>query len=56
MDDPVLCADGQSYERAAIAAWLAAHGTSPVTGAPVDRDLTPNFTLRSILRARSSAQ
>ena len=51
MVDPVLCADGHSYERAAIAAWLEAHGTSPLTGARASRDLTPNFTLRSVLRA-----
>ena len=49
--DPVLCADGHSYERAAITAWLKMHGTSPVTGAPVvERNLTPNFTMRSVLR------
>jgi hypothetical protein len=29
---PVQTADGQSYERAAIARWLAGHATSPATG------------------------
>ena len=31
MVDPVICADGHSYERASIERWLAAHGTSPLT-------------------------
>jgi hypothetical protein len=30
---PVIVADGHSFERAAIARWLAAHETNPVTGA-----------------------
>jgi hypothetical protein len=30
---PTLCVgDGHSYEQAAIARWLQAHSTSPVTG------------------------
>lgn len=34
MRDPVLAADGQSYERGPIETWLAAgRDTSPVTGA-----------------------
>ena len=31
MTDPVVAADGHTYERAAIAAWLQNHNTSPVT-------------------------
>lgn len=31
MTDPVVAADGHTYERAAIAAWLQRHNTSPVT-------------------------
>jgi hypothetical protein len=34
MQDPVLAADGFSYERAAIEDWFAkGHRTSPKTGA-----------------------
>ena len=29
--DAVIAADGYTYERASIAAWLAAHVVSPVT-------------------------
>ena len=32
MGDPVVANDGHSYERAAIATWLATHDTSPLTG------------------------
>ncbi len=35
MADPVVAADGQSYERAAIERWLADNATSPATGAAV---------------------
>eukprot|EP00048_Salpingoeca_helianthica_P011773 m.170716 g.170716 ORF g.170716 m.170716 type:complete len:189 (-) comp15276_c16_seq1:34-600(-) len=31
MKDPVTAADGHSYERKAIEAWLLTHSTSPVT-------------------------
>jgi len=52
MADPVLCADGHTYERAAIAAWLAAHGASPHDGASLaNRELTPNHALRNLLQA-----
>jgi len=48
MVDPVICADGHSYERAAIQTWLAEHGTSPMTGAPLNHTmLLPNHALRN---------
>lgn len=48
--DPVLAADGQSYERQAIKAWLLDHNTSPVTGARLEHNnLIPNDALRSLL-------
>ena len=31
MEDPVECADGTTYERKAIQAWLKNHDTSPLT-------------------------
>jgi len=31
----VVCADGLTHERAALAAWLAGHDMSPLTGAPL---------------------
>jgi hypothetical protein len=31
MIDPVVAADGHTYERAAIEVWLASHDNSPMT-------------------------
>ena len=31
MQDPVMAADGHTYERSGIAKWLTNHTTSPVT-------------------------
>ena len=52
MANPVICADGHSYERGSIERWLAAHGTSPLTGRalphkarPTLQTLTLNLTL-----------
>ena len=59
MRDPVQAADGFTYERGSIEAWLrrAGGGTlSPMTGAPLDHPrLAPNLVVRSaidILRRR----
>jgi len=47
MTDPVICADGHSYERDAITRWLASHNTSPKTNAQLEHTtLIPNHTLR----------
>ena len=43
MEDPVVCADGHSYERAAITQWLLARDTSPCTNAPLlHKNVVPN--------------
>ena len=49
--DPVVAADGESYERSALEAWLADKGpVSPATGAPLEHTmLLPNHALRSTL-------
>ena len=39
MLDPVLCADGHSYERASIREWLENHDTSPLTGVSLEHKL-----------------
>lgn len=50
MQDPVICADGKSYERAAIEAWLQTHDTSPSTNLPLEnKQLTPNIALRATI-------
>ena len=50
MAEPVLAADGHSYDRYAIAYWLSAHSTSPVTnGQLIHNNLTPNHTLAALI-------
>ena len=51
MREPVTCADGHSYERAAIERWLEkGHRTSPSTGAELPhKTLTPNHTMRKTI-------
>ena len=55
MVQAVLCVgDGHSYEQAAVARWLQAHSTSPVTGqALAATDLLPNHALRQVIQAAS---
>jgi ubiquitin-protein ligase len=50
MQDPVISADGHSYERSAIEGWLATHDTSPKTNEQLDHtELVPNHNLRQAL-------
>ncbi|GLC43802.1 hypothetical protein PLESTM_001521000 [Pleodorina starrii] len=53
MEDPVVAADGHSYERAAITRWFAGRqgrATSPMSGAALPHThLTPNYALRKII-------
>ena len=47
MKDPVVTADGYSYDRSAITRWLEDHNTSPRTGAVLpNNNLIPNVDLR----------
>ena len=51
MDDPVVTADGHTYERMAIATWLTTNDTSPMTGATLKTtELFPNVAMRSMIR------
>lgn len=51
LQDPVVCEDGFSYERGAIAAWLEYHETSFVTGKILgEKFLVPNRRLASRLK------
>ena len=48
MEDPVVAADGHTYEREAIAEWLERSKTSPVTREKLQSTrLTPNHHLKS---------
>ncbi|CAK0869320.1 unnamed protein product [Prorocentrum cordatum] len=53
MQDPVMCADGHSYERACIERWLSeGHRTSPKTNALLRHTtLTPNHNLRNMIES-----
>ena len=57
MSDPVVTADGQTYERVAIERWIHKQqssqlpNTSPLTGAPLEHtNLVPNVVLRGMIR------
>ncbi|XP_047136348.1 WD repeat, SAM and U-box domain-containing protein 1 isoform X1 [Hydra vulgaris] len=53
MTDPVIAADGYTYERAFISMWLdAGNETSPMTNAPLaNRLLVPNRSLKNIIKS-----
>ena len=53
LEDPVVAADGHTYERQAIEAWLSSQRlTSPMTNEPLgDRLLYPNHCLLAAMRA-----
>jgi hypothetical protein len=51
MRDPVITADGQTYERAEIEKWFALGNTSPLTGEELpSTNLLPNIALRQVIR------
>ena len=50
MTHPVIAADGHTYEREAIQAWLHQHSTSPVTGKALEhKHLIPNLVTKSVI-------
>mmetsp|Transcript_16006 Transcript_16006/g.34768 ORF Transcript_16006/g.34768 Transcript_16006/m.34768 type:complete len:225 (-) Transcript_16006:397-1071(-) len=50
--DPVMCADGHSYERAALVRWLQQSACSPMTGMPLaTTHVVPNYALRKLIDA-----
>ena len=50
MQDPVIAADGLSYERAALEAWLLQNSTSPVTGQPLPhKRIVDNVLIRNAI-------
>ena len=56
MVDPVVATDRESYERAAMEAWLRDCGAvSPATGLPLESTaLVPNHALRNTIQIRAS--
>jgi hypothetical protein len=55
MTDPVICADGFSYERRSIETWLRNHDTSPKTREKMSRNLIPNFNLKILIQEWETA-
>jgi len=56
MRDPVVAADGHTYERSAIARWLLQSDKSPLTGSVLShKDLVPNYMLLSSLQEAASS-
>ncbi len=52
MEDPVIAADGHSYDRKAITKWLQGHHTSPLTNQKLDHKMiTQNFALKKTINA-----
>merc|ERR1712232_492134 len=52
MTDPVICADGHTYERTAIEHWLRNNSRSPKTNQHLmSRNLIPNHALRITIEA-----
>eukprot|EP00961_Rhodomonas_salina_P226412 3061166-Rhodomonas_salina.1 len=50
MSDPVIAADGLTYEREGIERWLEQHDTSPRTGAVLpNKLLIANVTFRQAI-------
>lgn len=50
MSDPVIAADGHTYERAAIEEWLQTNATSPMTNEALPHlDLIPNYLVHAQL-------
>ena len=50
MTDPVLAADGHTYEREMIAEWLRIRRTSPLTNEQMpSTNLMPNITLKKVI-------
>ena len=46
MQDPVIAADGHSYERSEFNRWISKKKRSPVTGEYIDEFVIPNHNLR----------
>ena len=57
MIEPAMAADGYSYERSEITAWLEKHSTSPLTGLPLaNRVVKPNHELRRAIEAWAAVE
>jgi hypothetical protein len=50
MKDPVICSDGNTYERKAIETWLRTNNKSPSTNLPlINKTLIPNVFAKRVI-------
>jgi len=50
MKQPVIAADGHTYERRAILIWFSKNDTSPLTGEVLpNKDLAPNWVVKKLI-------
>ncbi|XP_075261672.1 WD repeat, SAM and U-box domain-containing protein 1-like [Convolutriloba macropyga] len=57
MQDPVVAADGYSYERISLQKWFVSSHTSPITNLPLPSlQLIPNRTLKSLIKSHLEKQ
>ena len=50
MQEPVIAADGHTYDRLAMEQWLQQHDTSPVTGSMLQhKRIVPNFIIKNVM-------
>ena len=51
MNDPVVAADGMSYEKSEILKWLKYKDNSPLTGKKLkDKNVQENITLKKLIK------
>ena len=50
MTDPVITAAGQTYERAAIEQWLAAHDTDPMAHIQINKIVIPSIAVKQSIQ------
>lgn len=51
VQDPVMAADGHTYERTAIENWLQKSNRSPLTREIIPKTLVPNVALKQLIEA-----
>lgn len=57
LKEPVIAADGHTYEKHAFLDWLEQHATSPVTGQALSSTaMTPNLAIMEVVKISSLSQ
>ena len=49
MKEPVLAADGHTYDKSSIQKWFETKKTSPITNLKIDTIITPNIVLHKLI-------